>query len=167
MKFCPMCGTTQSKVGARICELCDYEEKPIDELTDAEIEELMAPYIYERTYGGVRINSVKSGRNIGLRGKVALPHFVTEIAAGAFANCKFITRLDLPIGLRFIGENAFANCRDLFDVFIPDSVSFIGKGAFADCLDLSVICAAADAQLDTWDSEWLCDCPACVEWASI
>ena len=164
MKFCPMCATTQSEVGVKVCELCDYEEKQLEEISEKEFDELMAPYEYERTRDGVRIKAVENER--ALRGKVAIPHFVTEIAAGAFANCKFIARLDLPRGLCSIGDNAFANCRDLFDIFIPESVSYIGKGAFADCYDLSVICVAAAAQPDTWDISWLSDCSAKVEWSS-
>jgi len=108
----------------------------------------------------------KSNRDISLRGAVAIPHFVTEIAAEAFAHCKFLARIELPKGLRYIGDGAFAHCRDLFDVFIPSSVSYIGKGAFSDCYDLGVICAAASAQPDGWDSEWLAGCSARVEWSS-
>ena len=164
MKFCPMCGSTQSKVGTTICEWCDYAEKPLDELSGEELAELMAPYEYEKTEDGLRILAVKS---IRIRGKVAIPHFVTEIGAGAFQDCKFITRLDLPRGLCCIGEGAFAHCRDLFDVFIPKGVTYVGKGAFAACDDLGVISAEAAAEPSGWDKEWLADSGAKVEWGSI
>ena len=163
MKFCPMCGSTQSKVGTTICEWCDYAEKPLDELSGEELAELMAPYEYEKTEDGLRILAVKS---IRIRGKVAIPHFVTEIGAHTFANCKFITRLDLPKSLCRIGAGAFAHCRDLFDVFIPASVTFMGKGVFADCDDLGVIAAEAAAQPPAWDSRWLEGSYAKVEWGS-
>ena len=166
MKFCPMCGTSQSSVGATVCWLCDYEEKPLDQLPQEEIDELMASYEYERLADGVRIRTVKNGRNTALRGKVAIAHFVTEIAPYAFADCKFLARIDLPKGLRSIGDGAFAYCRDLFDVFLPDSVSHMGKGVFADCYDLGVICAAAPTQLEDWSSEWLTGCDAKVEWSA-
>jgi hypothetical protein len=161
-----MCGTSQSETGVTVCKLCDYEEKPIEELSQQEICDLMAPYEYEWIDDGARIKAVKNGRNIALRGAVALPHFVTEIAADAFSYCKFLARIELPKGLRSIGDGAFAQCRDLFDVFIPASVSYIGKGAFSNCYDLSVICAAAPAEPDGWDSEWLSGCSAKVEWSS-
>ncbi len=164
MKFCPMCGESQLEAGLTVCQFCDYEEKPIEALSEEVICDLMAPYEYERIEGGVRIEAVKNGRN--LRGRVAIPHFVTEIAADAFSYCKFLARIDLPKGLRSIGEGAFAHCRDLFDVFIPMGVSYIGKGAFSDCYDLGVICAAASAQPNGWDSEWLSGCGARVEWSS-
>lgn len=165
MKFCPMCGTSQSKAGVTVCQFCDYEEKPFKELSKEEICELMAPYEYVLTENGARIEAVKNSRT--LRGAVAIPHFVTEIGANAFSSCKFLARLDLPKELRFIGAGAFAHCRDLFDVFIPEGVSYIGKGAFADCYDLSVICAAAPTQPKGWDSNWLSDCSSSVEWSSI
>ena len=166
MKFCPMCGMSQFKAGATACEFCDYEEKSFAELSQQQISELMAPYEYEMIEDGARILAVKNGRDLSLRGSVAVPHFVTEISANAYAHCKFLARIDLPKGLRYIGEGAFAQCRDLFDVFIPASVGYVGKGAFADCYDLSVICAAADEQPEGWDSEWLSDCSAKVEWSS-
>lgn len=166
MKFCPMCGMSQLEAGLTACQFCDYEEKPIEELSKSEIYDLMAAYEYERIEDGMRIVAVKNNRDIALRGSVAIPHFVTEIASEAFAHCKFLARIELPRGLRSIGAFAFAHCRDLFDVFIPAGVSYIGKGAFADCHDLSVICSAAPSQPDGWDSEWLSDCSARVEWSS-
>jgi hypothetical protein len=161
-----MCGMTQLKTGLKVCQFCDYEEKPIEMLSSQEIRDLMASYEYERIADGVRIVKVKNIRDIALRGAVAIPHFVTEIGAEAFSCCKFLARIELPKGLRSIGEGAFSYCRDLFDVFIPESVGYIGKGAFADCYDLGVISVAAPAQPEGWDSLWLSDCSAKVEWSS-
>ena len=167
MKFCPMCGMTQLKAGRTVCEFCDYAEKPLEKLSKRELYDLMAPYEYERIEDGVRIVAVKNVRDIALRGAVSIPHFVTEIAADAFSHCKFLARIELPKGLRSIGDGAFARCRDLFGVFIPASVGYIGKGAFSDCYDLCVICCAAPEKPDGWDSDWLSDCSAKVEWSSI
>ena len=158
-----MCGMSQSQAGITVCEWCDYEEKNLEELSEEEISELLAAYEYERIEDGVRILAVK---NIRLRGNIAIPHFVTEIGADAFANCKFIARIDLPKGLQRIGAGAFAHCRDLFDVLIPAGVDHIGKGAFANCDDLSVISLEAATQPQGWDSEWLADCYAKIEWSS-
>lgn len=166
MKFCPMCGMSQLKAGLTKCQFCDYEEKQIKDLSKQEIYDLLASYEYKWVEDGVRIEAVKNIRDIALRGAVAIPHFVTEIAENAFSHCKFLARIDLPKGLHSIGEGAFANCRDLFDVFIPESVSHIGKGAFSDCYDLGVICCASPSQPSGWDSDWLLGCDAKVEWAS-
>lgn len=166
MKFCPLCGMPQLEAGLTSCQFCNYEEKPIEKLSKREIYDLMASYEYERIEDGVRIEAVKNIRDIALRGAIAIPHFVTEIAADAFSHCKFIARIELPKGLRSIGDGAFASCRDLFDVFIPASVNYIGKGAFSDCYDLNVIRCAAPMQPYGWNSEWLSDCSAKVEWSS-
>ena len=166
MKFCPMCGTSRSEPENKVCWLCDYEEKPLNELSEQELSDLMATYEYEMIDDGARIIRVKNGRAISLRGSVAVPDFVTEICADAFANCKFLARIALPSGLRYIGDGAFAHCRDLFDVFIPESVSYMGKGVFSDCYDLSVISVAAPTQPDTWDAQWLLGSDAKVEWSS-
>ena len=164
MKFCPMRGSSQS--GSRVCWLCDYEEKMLSELTEQEFADLMAPYEYEMIEDGVRITAVKNGRDTALRGNVGIPHFVTEIMSNTFSHCKFLARIALPSGLRYIGDYAFADCRDLFDVFIPESVSYIGKGVFSDCYDLNVISVAAPSKPDGWDSDWLLGCSARVEWSS-
>ena len=165
MKFCPMCGMTQSDARLTVCEFCSYEEKGIEELSKQEFCDLMAPYDYDIIEDGVRINAVKNNRDTAMRGAVAIPHFVTEIGANAFSHCKFLSRIELPRELRSIGAFAFAHCRDLFDVFIPKGVSFIGRGAFADCYDLSVISAAAPMKPEDWDAEWLSNTAARVEWA--
>ena len=166
MKFCPMCAMPQIRNESAVCQFCNYEEKPINELSKTKLCDLMAPYIYQKNEDGVRIKAVKNVRDISLRGGVGIPHFVTEICADAFAHCKFITAIELPQGLRSIGDGAFAHCRDLFDVFIPESVSYIGKGAFSDCYDLSVIRVAATEKPDGWNDEWLLGCSATVKWAS-
>ena len=166
MKFCPMCGMPQLKAGLTACQFCGYEDKPLDTLSDTEINNLMGAYVYKRTEDGVRIETVKNIRDISLRGSVGIPHFVTEIAECAFSCCKFLARIELPKGLRTIRDSAFAHCRDLFDVFIPASVSHIGKGVFEGCYDLNVIRVERDAMPDGWDSEWLFGCDARVEWSS-
>ena len=161
-----MCGMPQLDGVSTVCQFCDYEEKPLGELSKRQIYDLLASYEYERIEDGVRIQSVKNIRDIALRGSVAIPHFVTEIAAEAFSCCKFLARIELPEGLRSIGDGAFAYCRDLFDVLIPASVSYIGKGAFSNCYDLGVIRVAAPAQPEGWDSDWLLGCSAKVKWSS-
>jgi len=167
MKVCPMCGMPQLEKGSTVCQFCDYYEKPMSELSEKEIHDLMASYDYEMTDdGGCRIITVKNIRDIALRGSVCVPHFVTEIADGAYSCCKFLARIELPRELRSIGDNAFGYCRDLFDAFIPESVTHMGKGVFADCYDLRVIRVAAASKPEGWDDGWLDGCDAKVEWSS-
>ncbi len=167
MKICAMCGMPQLEKGASSCQFCGYEEKPLAELSQKCIYDLMASYEYEKTEdGGLRIKTVKNIRDIALRGAIAVPHFVTEIEAEAYSCCKFLARIELPKALRSIGSGAFAYCRDLFDVFIPESVTHMGKGVFADCYDLGVVRCAAPEKPQGWDDGWLDGCSARVEWGS-
>lgn len=157
----------QSEKGLKKCEFCDYEEKPVSELSKKKIYDLMASYEYEvLPDGGYRIRAVKNIRDIALRGSVSVPHFVTEIGEEAYSCCKFLARIELPKGLRSIGSYAFNYCRDLFDVFIPESVTHMGKGVFTDCYDLRVISIAASEKPEGWDDGWLDGCDAKVEWGS-
>ena len=165
MKICPACGMPQLEERA-VCLYCDYDsEKPISELSKAQIYKIMAPYEFDMTAdGGCIIKSVKNIRDLALRGSVGVPHFVTEIGNGAYACCKFIVFPELPVGLRSIGENAFGGCRDLTTVFIPETVTHVGKAVFADCYDLAEIRCAAKEKPEGWDDAWLDGCDAKVKW---
>ena len=166
MKICPMCGMPQFEKGLKSCQFCEYEEKPVGELSKKQINDLMASYEYDVTeYGGYRIKTVKNIRDIALRGSVCVPHFVTEIEEEAYSCCKFLARIYLPEELRSIGDGAFAHCRDLFDIFIPESVTHMGKGVFFNCYDLGVIRCAVSEKPEGWDEGWLDGCDARVEWS--
>lgn len=58
--------------------------------------------------------------------------FVTEIAAGAFAQT-IITSVVISEGIKIIKENAFLLCKWLTEVKIADSVEIIEKNAFVYC----------------------------------
>ena len=167
MKTCPMCRMALSSE-LSVCSFCEYDlEKPLSELSKSEIDDLMSPYEYcEADDGGYRILTVKNIRDTSLRGSVSLPPFITEIAAGAFANCKFLSAISLPSGLKSIGENAFGGCRDLFDVFIPRTVLHMGKAVFADCYSLGNIRCGIEKLPSEWDAGWLDFCDAEIEWDS-
>ena len=166
MKICPMCGMPQLGERTSKCQFCDYEEKPISELSKKQLYDLMASYEYEITEdGGCRIKTVKNIRDIALRGSVCVPHFVTEIADEAYSCCKFLARIELPRELRSIGDYAFNYCRDLFDIFIPETVTHMGKGVFNECYDLGVIRCAAPGKPEGWNDGWLDGCDARVEWS--
>ena len=166
MKICAMCGMPQLEKGASSCQFCGYEEKPLSALSKTQICDLMASYEYEENEDGLRIKTVKNIRDIALRGSVAVPHIVTEIADGAYSCCKFLAVIELPQALRAIGGGAFSYCRDLFDAFIPESVTHMGKAVFEGCYDLRVIRCAAKEKPSGWDDGWLDGCSARVEWGS-
>ena len=41
MKIYPMCGMPQLEAGVTVCQFCDYEEKPVQELSKQEIYDLL------------------------------------------------------------------------------------------------------------------------------
>lgn len=59
---------------------------------------------------------------------------VVSIGDFAFGNCSYLTSVNLPAGLTYIGENAFASCRLLDgEIVIPSGITVIPKSAFAYC----------------------------------
>ena len=63
----------------------------------------------------------------------------TVIAASAFEDCKFITRITLPEGIISIGNSSFEDCTSLTDINIPSTVTSIGSRAFRYCDNLRKI----------------------------
>lgn len=70
---------------------------------------------------------------------VTLPDTVTELADGAFEDCKSLTAIKLPNGLIHIGRRAFKGCRGLSDINLPKGVSVICDETFTDCKFLDEI----------------------------
>lgn len=64
---------------------------------------------------------------------VILGDRVTEIAENAFAGCKMISAMVLPVGLERIGAFAFYECKDLVYVSRNTAVKEIGNYAFGYC----------------------------------
>ncbi len=71
-----------------------------------------------------------------------VPASLREISVGedckkipdrAFASCRYLTSVKLPVTLESIGIRAFYSCRSLCEIDIPDSVSVIGEDAFFNC----------------------------------
>ena len=69
---------------------------------------------------------------------VTLPKGLKEIGTKAFYNCKALTSVTLPKGLAQIGESAFVGCDSLTSIVIPESVEKIGISAFDDCPNLTI-----------------------------
>ena len=164
VKVCPECNFSfNEKVTA--CKYCGYEEKPLSELSEKRLSQIMEPYRYEKTEdGGVRINGVHDNRDIRLRFSVGVPNFVTEIGEDAFAHCKFIDELDLPDGLRAIGDRAFSYCKGLTHLHIPEGVTRVGKAIFEESLNMEGVYCAAYDKPEGWDGEWMGECTAWVQW---
>ncbi|MCL2813959.1 MAG: leucine-rich repeat protein [Oscillospiraceae bacterium] len=64
---------------------------------------------------------------------------VISIGDSAFYNCRTLTQIILPDGLKSIGERAFYNCENLTEINIPAGVSKIGDRTFYNCGKLAII----------------------------
>ena len=62
---------------------------------------------------------------------------VTEIGAGAFADCSDITSVMIPDSVTNIGYYAFGNCKQLNRIVLPKNLTGIDDEAFTDCYELT------------------------------
>jgi hypothetical protein len=77
---------------------------------------------------------------IGLKGTLIIPDFVTKIDAGAFQECKNLTKLVLGSSLKIINTIAFNHCEKLQGTLeLPDSLEFIGGMSFCHCCELTSV----------------------------
>ncbi len=90
----------------------------IDSVGDANVTK------YEGTGGDVTIPSDMDG------------HKTADIYSDAFADCKTITGITIPEGVKTIGENAFKNCSNLTVVRVPSTLVWIDDSAFLGCSSL-------------------------------
>lgn len=69
----------------------------------------------------------------GAGGDVVIPKElgIREIGWGAFINCKTITSIVIPDGMKVIDDGAFSGCSSLASITVPDSIERIGNGAFS------------------------------------
>ena len=59
------------------------------------------------------------------------------IRGNAFKDCKMLTNINIPNGVKSIGNNAFSGCTNLTNTTIPESVTSIGESAFYKCESLT------------------------------
>ena len=81
---------------------------------------------------------------------IQIPDNVEEIETSAFGNCGYLSEVQLPKNLRFLGNHergvsgekhgAFQNCRQLRQIVIPKGTEFIGHFAFSGCSSLKSVC---------------------------
>lgn len=68
-----------------------------------------------------------------------VPEGIRGIEMGAFADCIYLTHLDLPNSLIFIDGEAFMDCTGLTSIIIPGSVRNINMEAFRGCTALTSV----------------------------
>ena len=87
-------------------------------------------------YNGLPVTKIKDSafyvRDRNLYQTINIPNSIKEIGAYAFAETRYVSKLNLTAGLEKIGNCAFKNC--IFsEIFIPDSVTEIGEYIFYGC----------------------------------
>lgn len=93
--------------------------------------------------GGQTVTAVGADAFAGnhFAAQITLPDTVTEIGAGAFADCSELTELTAH-GVRKVGESAFANAAKLKTAVLADTLESAGAAAFAGCASLESFSAA-------------------------
>lgn len=61
---------------------------------------------------------------------VRIENGITNIGAGAFSECKNLTRVEIPESVKEIGTKAFYCCENLKNVTFPSGLTRIGEAAF-------------------------------------
>jgi hypothetical protein len=62
-----------------------------------------------------------------------------EIAAGAFKDCKNMTKVTFPPEITMIKREAFRNCSKLDNVIIPTTIEYIGPKVWDGCTSLNTL----------------------------
>jgi hypothetical protein len=68
-----------------------------------------------------------------------IPDTVTEIGAGAFSSCLYISGVSIPDSVTIINKEAFSKCESMTDVVMSTAVTEIGEHAFYNCLMMNDI----------------------------
>ncbi len=87
---------------------------------------------------------------------VKLPNGIVGIGGGTFMDCKYLTSVTLPSGLKSISYNLFNGCTNLKSVKIPDGVTKIEEGAFMNCSSLASINIPAGVKSIKYDAFTSC-----------
>ena len=76
----------------------------------------------------------------------------TRIPYGAFSNCSFIEKIDIPDTVTSIEDRAFCNCSGLTSLTTTEKITSIGNSAMAGCPNLTVF-GVKDSYTNTYCTE--------------
>jgi hypothetical protein len=76
--------------------------------------------------------------------KVVLPQGLKKIGFSSFYCCEALTSIEIPASVEEIGDRAFSGCETLTSIEIPASVKEIGESPFFNCYELKEIRVAQD-----------------------
>lgn len=95
----------------------------------------------ERSQCSVRCSTLPTVPTmINIPGEIIINGITFDVATiedNAFANCTYITGVNIDNGVKTIGQSAFNGCNAITNVILPESVETIGKSAFANCSNLT------------------------------
>ena len=89
--------------------------------------------------------------------EVTVPGGVTQIAHGAFQECKELKKIVIPDGIRTIPDNCFEGCERLETVVLPGSLTEIGDRAFCDCKRLRELTLPENLKAIGYGAFWNCE----------
>lgn len=98
---------------------------------------------YEDGVGVIKFNGpftymdISSFKDCKTLTSIILPEGVRYIGAYAFKGCSSLVNINLPKSLIEIGTEAFQECASLVNITIPDSVTLIEGWAFCGCISLT------------------------------
>lgn len=94
------------------------------------------------------ITSIENGAFAGCKSllSISIPIGVTNIGSGCFANCVGLSEITLPENLTQLNSALFANCYSLQNIIIPSCVTHIDAAAFTDCYSLKSITIPANVE---------------------
>lgn len=78
---------------------------------------------------------------------IAIPDTVKKIGDHAFAECKMLKSILLPVGLTSLGEEAFRGDSSLEEITIPAGVTTINPGTFQNCEKLKKVNMTNDMKI--------------------
>jgi len=64
---------------------------------------------------------------------------ITKIGRAAFEGCTYLTKINIPNNITYIGDYAFSNCHGLesnANIIIPNTITQLGVGVFTNCAKL-------------------------------
>ncbi len=73
---------------------------------------------------------------------------LTAIDRSAFCDCKNLTSIEIPNGVKNIGTNVFQACTKLVSINIPDGVTSFGNYTFSGCTSLTSVVFGENSKLN-------------------
>ena len=86
---------------------------------------------------------------------IDIPNSVTNIASGAFNNCRF-TSLTLPNSIIYIGNAIFGRNPNLKSITLSESLKNIPEGTFDGCIALESVTIPASVESIEWSAFYDC-----------